>query len=341
MARICEKYRVPLTVFFEVEEYVAFAKYAGQLRQDLGYDPAALIRDQMGSLIESGHDVQLHLHPEWHDARYEGGKWLLHSDKKTVDSLFETQAEVCEYVAMRKGLIEEMAAQGNSSHRVRAYRAGAFSAQPGRKLLAACAADGIVIDSSVVQGLQSARQGFDYRQAPSAKGPWRVSEDVAREDAGGSVWEFPIYSVMGRRFNQLTFSRLRAKFSRNVPKDRRKEMIEQLDLRPTDPFKMLRFLWQPVPIKLDFHNVSTARLMDWIGSAPRPEKGLPDVLVLIGHTKEHIDDKRFDQLLSGITNEPDLKVISFDVLAQMLLHDSRKQNCKTAGKPASEAEAVC
>ena len=318
MARLCQQHHVPLTVFFEAEEYVAFVQHASQLKKDLGYDPAALIRQQVISLIQNGHDVQLHLHPEWYGARYEAGRWLLHPKKTTVDALFETQAEVTAYIASRKKLIEEMAAKANPSRRVRAYRAGAFSAQPGQKLLTGLAENGIFIDSSVVKGLHSASQGFDYRQAPSAKGPWRVSDDVARQDACGPVWEFPIYSVMGRRFNQLTLNRLRAKFSKNVPKDKQKEMITQLGIQPSNPFAVLKFLWQAVPIKLDFHNLSTARLLDLICSAPKPANGDPDVLMLIGHTKEHVDDQRFNQLLAAIVRKPDVKVISLDNLATLV-----------------------
>lgn len=319
MARLCSKHQVPLTVFFEVEEYMAFGKYSDGLKKALGYDPAALIRQQVVALIRQGHDVQLHLHPEWYGARYKGGKWVLHPEKKTVDSLFETQAETTDYIASRKALINEMAAQAGSAHRVNAYRAGAFSAQPGQKLLGALAENGIVIDSSVVKGLHSASQGFDYRQAPSAKGAWRVKDDVGRADEGGSVWEFPIYSIMGRRYHQLTVKRLRAKFSKNVPKEKQKETMAQLEVGPGNPFRLLQFLAQPVPIKLDFHNLSVSQLMRWIRSAPSPEDGLPDVLVLIGHTKEHIDDHCFNRLLAAITMTPELKVISFDALARMLL----------------------
>lgn len=318
MARLCEKYRVPLTVFFEAEEYAAFIKYASALKKDLGYDSAALIREQIISLIGRGHDIQLHLHPEWHGARYEAGKWLLHPEKTTVDSLFDSQAEVTDYIASRKGLIEEIAAETGSSSKVRAYRAGAFSAQPGRKLLAALAENGIFIDSSVVKGLHNPCSGFDYRQAPSAKDPWRVSSDVAVEDTAGAVWEFPIYSVMGRRINQLTFNRLRAKFSKNVPKGKQKEMINQLGIRPSDPFGLLKFLWQQVPIKLDYHNVSPGKMMRWIESAPKPADRKPDVVMLIGHTKEHIDDRPLEELLRMIAQNSDLKIIGLDELANIV-----------------------
>lgn len=314
MAKLCEKHQVPLTVFFEVEEYVAFLKFDKELTRDLGYSPAALIRKQIADLISRGHDVQLHLHPEWYGAGYRDRQWLLHPEKKTVDSLFQTQAEVTNYIAQRKQVIEEIC----PGHKVTCYRAGAFSAQPGGMLLAALAENGFIIDTSVVKGLYGPGHAFDYRNAPSSKGPWRVKDEVATADAAGPLWEFPIYSVMGRRLNQLTFNRLKAKFSKNVPKGKQKEMISQLGLRPGNPFALIKFLWQPIPIKLDFHNLSTPELMRLIRSAPKVEGTDPDVLMLIGHTKEHIDNERFDQLLAAIIQNQDMKVVTLDNLAALM-----------------------
>ena len=318
MAAICERHGVPLTVFFEAEEYVAFERAAKELTGDLGYNPAAMIREQIRSLAIRGHDVQLHLHPEWHGAEYRSGRWILHPGTRTVDALFETQTETTEYIAQRKGVIEEICREAGRPRAVRAYRAGAFSAQPGARLLKALAENGILIDSSVVKGLHGSGHPFDYRAAPSAKGPWRVADEVTREDALGQIWEFPIYSVMGRRINQLTWNRLRAKFSRNVPKDRQKEMISQLGIRPTNPWSIWHFLWQPIPIKLDYHNLSTAKLLAMIDAAPEAVNGDLDVLMFIGHTKEHIDNERFNQLVGALTQKQDMKVISLDSLAALV-----------------------
>lgn len=319
MARLCSRHQMPLTVFLETEEYLAFDRHSAQLRQALGYDPAGLIRAQIQALARDGHDIQLHLHPQWHNARWEDGQWALREEKETVDSLFDTQAEVTAYIAERKRVIDEMLAEAGSGKTVQVYRAGAFSAQPGAKLLKALADTGITIDSSVVKGLtrRSEHGGLDYREAPDAKGPWRVSTEVAQEDRAGSVWEFPIYAVMGRRWQQITWRRLKAKFSGNVPKLQQKKLVRQLGVS-RNPFRLVPFLAAPVPIKFDFHNLVPASLLRWIRTAPKPTDGLPDVLVAIGHTKEHIDDRSFERFVSLLAREPDVKVVGFSEVAELM-----------------------
>lgn len=319
MARMCEAHKVPLTVFFEVEEFLAFEKHRSELKALLGYDPAAEIREQIKSFAARGHDIQLHLHPEWVGARFEAGQWVLRPERQTVDSLFESEAETVAYIAERKGAIDEILTEAGSSQRVHVYRAGAFSAQPGKKLLRALQANEIYIDSSVVQGLtrQNPHVTLDYRKAPCRKGPWRVSTDVAMEDRVGEVWEFPIYSVMGRRWQQATLGRLKAKFSKNVPKNRQKQMVQQLGIS-RNPVKLLKFLFSPTPIKLDFHNLTPGKLMEYIHGAPRSNDGIPDVLVLIGHSKEHLFDEPFAEFLRLVSKDPNLKVSGFGEIAELV-----------------------
>jgi hypothetical protein len=326
MAKLCERHHVPLTIFFEVEEYLAFAREAITLRKLLAYDPAQCIREQIVSLSARGHDVQLHLHPEWHGSRLADGQWTLHPEQRTVDDLFETPEETVRYIASRKAVIEDLL----PSHAVTAYRAGAFCARPGRKLLGALAANNFVLDSSVVKGLADP----DYSKAPSGKGPWRIRDDVIKEEATGPLWEFPIYAVPGRRFQQATISRLRAKFSRNVPRARQKAMMGELGLGSKNPLRLVKFLFQAVPLKLDYHNIRPHQLLQWVRSAPAAPEGAPDVLVFIGHSKEQIDEHAFEQLLQLIADDPDLRVISFDDLAQLLKNANHHRHSKSCLDPA-------
>ena len=177
-------------------------------------------------------------------------------------------------------MIDDLVASVGRQEKVIAYRAGAFSAQPGHRLLPALAANGIVIDSSVVAGMKRTlgNHTLDYRAAPAARRHWRVQDDVSREAPQGIVSELPIYSRMGRRFSQITWRRMRAKFSKNVPKEKQKELMGQLGVR-RNPAKFLQFLFEPVPIKLDFHNQSAGQMTRWVRSAPPPPEGDLDVLI--------------------------------------------------------------
>jgi len=325
MARIADQYELPITVFVDMEEVLAFERHATELQQHCGYDPYSLVRRQVQELAGRGHDPQLHLHPQWHQAAFKDGRWQLDEAKATVDSLFESLEETSDYIASRKQALEAIAKTGNSTHRVSVYRAGAFSAQPGRKLIAALADNEFKIDSSVVRGMryEDENVSLDYRNAPSGRPAWRVQTDVAVEDSAGSLWEVPITSKPGRRINQLTPGRLKAKFSKNVPKEQQSRMVKQLGVGK-NPFQVLRFLFQPIPLKFDFHNVAPAKLINWIRNVPKPSQGALDVVVLIGHSKEHIDDAGFESLLHGLKNESEVKVVGFNEIASKLpsLHPS-------------------
>lgn len=320
MARACERHGLPLTVFFEVEEYLAFERERDELVTLHGYDPAEEVREQAVDLVKRGHDLQLHVHPEWVGAAFEGGNWKLNPEKRTVHSLFRNQADTSEYIRSRKAAVDALWQEAGSARRVTAFRAGAFCAQPGEHLLPALAANGIMIDSSLVKGMTRNDENvdLDFTGAPVGRRHWRVSTNVANEDRRGQVHEFPIHSRMGRRIQQMTPRRLMAKFSRNVPKEKQREMVNQLGMGRT-PASVLRFLASPFPIKLDFHNMSARQMMRWIRNAPSAPAGDLDAIVLIGHSKEHRDHANFEAFLAGIAADDSLEVVSMSDLAERLL----------------------
>ena len=55
MCRIAEKFGMPVTVFFEMEEYLLFQQHREALQRLLGYDPAAEMRRQAADLVRRGH----------------------------------------------------------------------------------------------------------------------------------------------------------------------------------------------------------------------------------------------------------------------------------------------
>lgn len=320
MARLAERYGAPLTVFFEAEEYLAFERETGQLEPLLGYSPARLMREQVADLSRCGHDFQLHIHPQWHGAFYAGGKWRLRWDKETVDDLLPTIEDTRCFVLARKALLESLASGNGRGHRVMAYRAGGFSARPGGKLLTALAENGFEIESSLVKGLHrsSPHYALDYRDVRTPQRLWRIGSDVGVEDLDGPLWEIPIYSVMGRRYQQATLRRLRAKFSRHVPQQQQGATVRRF-VDPRHPVRVLRSFWEPVPIKLDFHNLGPVQLLRMIdGAGWTGAHGPLDVMVSIGHTKEHIDDQAFERFLALVAADPGVKVVTFSELGRLL-----------------------
>lgn len=340
MARICEKIGAPLTIFFEVEEYLAFQRERGRLSSRLGYDPAEEIRTQIIDLARRGHDMQLHLHPDWAGARLGDDGWILRPECKTVDSLFQTREETSDYIAERKAVIDRLLEQAGVSQRVTAYRAGGFCAQPGDKLLWALARNGFVLDSSLVKGMtrRDRHVAYDFRGAPKGKRHWRIRDDVAREEASGPLFEVPIHSRMGRRIQQLTLKRLLAKFSRHVPKNKQREMLEQLNVGRS-PASIARFLLQPFPIKLDFHNMSAGQMVRWIRSAAPAPEGEIDALVLIGHSKEHRTDADLDGLVAAVGRDPRMRIVSMDELSRDLrqLQSAAPASAQPKQEPALRA----
>jgi hypothetical protein len=331
MCRIAEKFGMPVTVFFELEEYLLFVRHRDELKSRLGYDPAAEMEQQAQDLARRGHDIQLHLHPQWYEAGFAEGEWQLHHHRLTVDALFDSQTETTQFIKARKEALEAISGQP-----VTCYRAGGFAAQPGGRLLHALAKTGFVLESSVVKGMfRQKPHPLDYRSAPRSRRSWRISSDVSTEDAAGPLWEIPVHSSMGRRYHQLTFNRLKAKFSRHVPKARQQEMMDQLGVRKSVP-GIISFLFQPVPIKLDFHNLTPAALMRMIRRAAAAPEGDPDVLVLIGHTKEHSDDAAFEKFLRQVSLDRRLEVVSLGKLAEevQFAEASRPLPARTATAPA-------
>jgi hypothetical protein len=91
--------------------------------------------------------------------------------------------------------------------------------------------------------------------------------------------------------------------------------VKQLEIGRT-PGSVLRFLAQRFPIKLDFHNMSSGQMLRWIRSAPSASGGDLDVIVLIGHSKEHRDDKDFERFLAAVAADPALEVMSMSEVAE-------------------------
>jgi hypothetical protein len=72
MMNIAERNNAKISFMAEVMEYMVYKKYQRKVRNDLGYYAHELIENQMRGAVSRGHDVELHIHPQFWKTEYRG-----------------------------------------------------------------------------------------------------------------------------------------------------------------------------------------------------------------------------------------------------------------------------
>jgi hypothetical protein len=192
LMRQLEAYGAKLTIMAEVGEILRFRQHQEeQGRDDFHYQQVA---GQLRDAVRRGHDVQLHLHPSYFNARYRGRCWA--QDWSEYDLAALPFERVDQLVGRGKRYLEALLQPVDPRYRCDVFRAANWSVCPSTDLARALISNGIRIDTSVFKhGRRRGRVQFDYEHAPSALIPWRASEnDLSVASDTGRLWEFPIYA---------------------------------------------------------------------------------------------------------------------------------------------------
>jgi hypothetical protein len=138
-------------------------------------------------------DVQLHLHPQWINAAYDGSRWRLHLENWSIASL---PSDVIEAVLRRgKEYLESTIKPVDAGYQCIAFRAGAYCIEPSSKVIPALRNAGIRCDTSVTKGFADPRF-YDYRDAHSDVLPWLTTAASVKYQGHGhdGLLEMPIHS---------------------------------------------------------------------------------------------------------------------------------------------------
>lgn len=293
----CEDHGAPVTIMAEMGEIWAFENPENEsYTTKLGYRPSAEIRRQLIEAARRGHDVQLHLHPQWLGARWRNRRWELDYEHYQATSLGRDALAA----ALRRGRedLETMLRVHDPEYACLGFRAGHWNTSPSPVYLSALADAGIKSDTSVYKWGRAARKSvqFDYRAAHHNVAAWRTCPlDINREDPRGEILEVPIASVRVRLLKMLTLKRLFLAL-RYLREDR---MIE----REVDGggvtgegsgsgglSRKLRRLFRPHPMKLDFCKLTARQMESMIDrlfeQCDQENLAGPIPIVMIGHTKQ-------------------------------------------------------
>jgi SAM-dependent methyltransferase len=186
----CDREGATLTLMAEVGEYLWLQENEPGI--------AAHMEDQWRDAVRRGHDVQLHLHPAWLPelgVRRDGDSWSWETEGtgRAADYPGDLQALIARCTAA----LEEAIRPADPAYGVSCFRAGAYEAQPFRRLHGALAANGIVCDSSVVPGDRRPERGYDYRLACSTHQPYfasRSDPQLKAPPAEEEIVEIPIFA---------------------------------------------------------------------------------------------------------------------------------------------------
>ena len=143
--------------------------------------------------IQRKHDVQLHLHPQWLNAKYENNKWNVDLSQWAIPSLPDSTIE--KVLKDGKQYLDSLLQPVAPNYECIAFRAGDYCLQPSRAVIHGLLQAGILCDSSVTKGMYDP-QFYDYRGAYSNFLPWFASTGDIKYNSGEreGLLEIPIYS---------------------------------------------------------------------------------------------------------------------------------------------------
>lgn len=168
----------------------------------------AIADEWEGVVTESfrqGHDIQLHLHPQWSSAQYEGnGNWKISGDWSILNY---PSSQIRTMLALGKQYLETLLRKIDPAYSCVSFRSGSWCAAPSESFLAILSELGFVFDMSIVAGIRydTPQVKLDYTRCeetflpfyPEMKDARRVSHAVE------PIICIPTNSFSGARFALL------------------------------------------------------------------------------------------------------------------------------------------
>jgi len=277
---VFRKWNARCVVFVEAAELEAIGA--------AGTDPAiGLVERQIREFREEGFEIALHVHPQWCQARYEEGHWLLDDDEYNLCLLPADRIDriIDRAIAYLRKVL------GAPGYTPLSFRAGNWLLQPTAAIAKSLAGQGIKIDSSVFKGGRQHLYGLDYRRSLKNGYYWPFSEDVNVPDSRGLLLEMPTFTRMVPAWQMFTAKRLGLRQKGPSPAPQRRQKLVRLR-----DFARLRH-----PMKLDFCRLTAAEMIHMFDREIEEDRRNPAPfrpLVAIGHTKDLADLETIESSLA-------------------------------------------
>lgn len=210
---ILEKNDSRMTVFWDILHFyrlLVLEKNHPALKED-----RLLIENQILDLASKGHDIQLHLHPHWLDAKYENNRWIFNYQRFKLHNLsIEDKKDdintITGCICIAKALMENIIRKVEPDYKVTTFRAGGYLIEPFDKLRNALLSNGIRSDSSVCPNLENDNGVFSFNFNSYPVKQYYYFDNTPKEIAGlGSFIEIPVTTLKIPALINIYFTFLR------------------------------------------------------------------------------------------------------------------------------------
>jgi hypothetical protein len=292
LGEILDEFNAKMVLFVEAAELEAI--------EAAGSDPAITdVKRQVRRMHDGGHEIGLHLHPQWCNARFASGTWNLDYSEYNLCSLPENR--IAEIVNRSIGYLRALLSDPDFTPL--SFRAGNWLFQPTQTAAKVLAQRGVQIDSSVFKGGLQRGHKLDYRRALANGYYWKFGSDVTASDPSGAMLELPIYTEMVPFWKMATAKRnaFRSGGGSGTPASFGAKINRFLDR--ARPF---------YPLKFDFCRMTLDELTSMVDGVMEMDRSAPSYkpLVAIGHTKDLADFDTIGLFLSYL-KEKNIPVSTF------------------------------
>jgi len=143
----------------EVMQQLTFRRYQSQQPE------LKALADEWDNAVRQtfrgGHDIQLHIHPQWSDAEYRCGEWNLRGDWSILNY---SPDQARRMISSGKEYLEGLLRPLDPDYRCVSFRSGSWCIAPSPYMLTTLADLGIIFDMSIVGGVryETRRINLDY-----------------------------------------------------------------------------------------------------------------------------------------------------------------------------------
>lgn len=321
MLKVFDKNGAKLTIMAEMWHYWAMKNYPDIFQKEIN-----LFETQLKQAIETGHDVQLHLHPQWMDAKYENGEWAVPFDKEHIALLCNSYEESYKFLKRGKTDLETLLKPINADYSCIGFRAGFFQLQPSIHVLKALSELGYLSDTSVAKGMvvHDNLRDLDYSDAVSHYLPWKADYDnVSKSSEQSIILEFPVcspYNYLPPRFEKYKGDRrlvnLIADFSRSIlsknsVKTSGGDTIRMIKKKKSVISRLTEKKYKYLDFCTEDKKHFLKRLKRTVDEAQK-QKNTPFIpLVVLGHSKDFMSPPNLRHILEEISNWKNVSFLNY------------------------------